>query len=252
MLRSIRRCPTDDSNELRLPVTLTPVITDDLVRHGRWAEVAVGVQIHEAVPATSAHLRRRVAALDRDDDAYVIFTSGSTGEPRGVAVTHANLAASTAARDVWYTERPDRFPRDHRVPVFDSSVVGLAWPIATGGAVVVPGDDDVRNLDRLAALIKDFNVSHTLMVPSLLGALLDRSPESLATLRVSIVAGEACPRSVVLRHFEAVPHVELVNEYGPTEVTVWATAHRLSPSDDPIPIGRPIPGITARVASSTV
>ena len=229
---------------------LDAVITDDLVRHGRWAEVAVGVQIHEAVPATSAHLRRRVAALDRDDDAYVIFTSGSTGEPRGVAVTHANLAASTAARDVWYTERPERFLVTSS-PGFDSSVVGLAWPIATGGAVVVPGDDDVRNLDRLAALIKDFNVSHTLMVPSLLGALLDRSPESLATLRVSIVAGEACPRSVVLRHFEAVPHVELVNEYGPTEVTVWATAHRLSPSDDPIPIGRPIPGITARVASST-
>jgi len=229
---------------------LDAVITDDLVRHGRWAEVAVGVQIHEAVPATSAHLRRRVAALTPHDDAYVIFTSGSTGEPRGVAVTHANLAASTAARDVWYAERPERFLVTSS-PGFDSSVVGLAWPVATGGAVVVPGDDDVRDVDRLAALIEDFNVSHTLMVPSLLGALLDRSPKSLASLRVSIVAGESCPRSVVLRHFEAVPHVELVNEYGPTEVTVWATAHRLSPSDDPVPIGRPIPGITARVASST-
>ncbi|MGB1504290.1 MAG: amino acid adenylation domain-containing protein [Acidimicrobiales bacterium] len=226
---------------------LDVVITDDPGRHHRWAPHTVAV----AGPAEgdTASLAERVRMIEGSDDSYVIFTSGSTGEPRGVAVTHANLAASTAARDVWFDRRPDRFLVTSS-PGFDSSVVGLYWPLATGGTVVVPGDDDVRDVDRLGSLIESLDITHTLMVPSLASALLERAPTAVAGLTVAIVAGEACPPALVERHHELAPTVALVNEYGPTEATVWSTAHRLTRGDDPVPIGRPIPGATARVVGA--
>ena len=44
-------------------------------------------------PALDAQAPDAPSAIDRADLVYVIFTSGSTGEPKGVAVTHANLSA---------------------------------------------------------------------------------------------------------------------------------------------------------------
>ena len=182
-----------------------------------------------------------------DDPAYVIFTSGSTGEPAGVEVRHRNLAASTAARGAFYDHRPDRFLLTPSIG-FDSSIVGLFWPLVTGGAVVIPDDADVRDVDRLAGVIASTEATHLLMVPSLYRALLARRPEQLGTLRVAIVAGEACAPDIVDAHHVALGGADLVNEYGPTEATVWSSAHRCLPGDDPVPIGAAIAGATLRVA----
>src|SRR5436305_6333728 len=57
-----------------------------------------------------------------------------------------------------------------------------------------------------------------------------------------MLAGEVCKSELVKRHFALLTGVELVNEYGPTEATVWCTAYRCTSrnsSDDPF-IGRPI------------
>src|SRR5262249_30324601 len=62
-------------------------------------------------------------------------------------------------------------------------------------------------------------------------------------LRTVIVAGEACPVDLVRQHHSEFPSVPLVNEYGPTECSVWATAYECIKSDAEqlrIPIGRPI------------
>ena len=180
--------------------------------------------------------------------AYVIFTSGSTGEPAGVEVTHANLASSTAARPVFYGDSPpSRFLLTPSIG-FDSSMVGIFWPLVSGGSIVVPDDAEVRDVDRLGALIAARDVSHVLMVPSLYRALLARRPDDLVGLQVAIVAGEACPPDVVDQHHRLLANTDLVNEYGPTEATVWATAHRCSPGDDPVPIGAPIAGSRIRIA----
>ena len=183
-----------------------------------------------------------------DDPAYVIFTSGSTGTPAGIEVTHANLDASTSARRQFYGDGPpERFLLTPSIG-FDSSMVGLFWPLTTGGTVVVPDDGDAHDVDRLATVIATRRVTHLLMVPSLYRALLSRRAGLLTSVRTAIVAGEACPAAVVGEHHRLLPRTELVDEYGPSEATVWATAHRCLPGDDPVPIGVPIAGTTARVA----
>jgi amino acid adenylation domain-containing protein len=177
-----------------------------------------------------------------EDTAYVIFTSGSTGTPRGVAVSHGCLAASTTARDGFYERPPARFGLLSS-PSFDSSIVGLFWTLATGGTIVLPTDRQSHDPDAIVTIFDGGALSHTLLVPTLYSALLER-----AVGRASrwpdhvIVAGEECSAVLARRHFELRPSSLLTNEYGPTEATVWVTARHVEPGDDPVPIGEPIPG----------
>jgi amino acid adenylation domain-containing protein len=190
------------------------------------------------------------AGAGPDHLAYVIYTSGSTGAPKGVLVAHRNLSASTRARFRFYEGTVGRYLMVSSF-AFDSSIAGLFWTLGQGGTLVLPGPGETTDPRALGALARRHRVTHFLGVPSLYGLLLEHAgPADLATLRVAIVAGEPCPPGLVGRHFKALPGAALVNEYGPTEATVWATAHRFAPGDGAsglVPIGRPIPGTKAYV-----
>lgn len=176
------------------------------------------------------------------DPAYVIFTSGTTGKPKGVLVTHAQLSASTMARRAVYP-KPAVFLLISPL-AFDSSVAGVWNTLARGDRLVVAGDDDVRDPERLVATIVSQQVTDLLLVPSLHDVLLaeiDRTSTALPSLQQVIVAGERLADDILERHCRALPGVDLVNEYGPTEATVWSTYRRFT-TPAPIDIGGPIPG----------
>ena len=86
--------------------------------------------------------------------------------------------------------------------------------------MVLPTEREVHDPDALVALIGRAGVSHTLMVPTLYQALLERDGDAAWPRRV-IVAGEACSVEVARGHRAALPQCALFNEYGPTEATVW-------------------------------
>lgn len=181
------------------------------------------------------------APIEGDDTAYVIFTSGSTGTPRGVPVPHRALAASTEARVHAYEHQPGAFLVVSS-PAFDSSVAGLFWALVAGGTVVLPTDSEAHDPDALLDLFETADVTHTLLVPTLYQAMLERGAGRSAWPTQVVVAGEACPPRLVDRHHQLRPSSALANEYGPTECTVWATVHHCSAGDDPVPIGPPIAG----------
>lgn len=181
----------------------------------------------------------------RQDLAYIIYTSGSTGKPKGVPITHGNLIHSTTARFHFYKKQPTAFLLMSSFS-FDSSVVGLFWTLISGGTLIIPKKRIEQDIHGLANLIAKHNISHTLMLPSLYDLLLTHAPkEKLQSLDTIMVAGEACTSTVINRHFKTLPTAKLYNEYGPTEATVWCTAHEIKPSDvnGLIPIGRPIPNV---------
>ena len=195
----------------------------------------------------------RAATIAPAAEAYVIFTSGSTGTPKGVPITHGNLRASVAARRQWYKLSVDRYLMVSSAG-FDSSVAGMFWTLADGGELIIPSEDQVHDVDALVDLVESHKISHTLMVPSLYGAMLQRAEsvesQPLASLRTVIVAGEACPPALVNAHFTWLPSTKLINEYGPTEATVWSTVHRCERADGEalvVPIGKPIPGTAIEV-----
>jgi amino acid adenylation domain-containing protein len=178
-----------------------------------------------------------------DDPAYVIYTSGSTGRPKGVVVRHRNLAYSTAARLSYYREPVESFLLLSSLS-FDSSVAGIFWTLCSGGRLVLPPSGVEREPGELAAIVEREAVSHLLGLASLYGLILEAGVAALGSLRVCVVAGEACPPALVAEHLATLPRARLYNEYGPTEASVWCTVHHAdhTPSGPRTPIGAPIPG----------
>ncbi|WP_186032284.1 non-ribosomal peptide synthetase, partial [Burkholderia gladioli] len=171
--------------------------------------------------------------------AYVIYTSGSTGTPKGVAVEHRNLVASTFARHQWYRDDPTvRFLLLSSI-AFDSSVAGIWGTLTSGGCLHVAADTALTDPDAIERLVRRHAITRLLCVPSLADALL--STRALDGVREVIVAGEALPVELLRRVAESGLPIRLINEYGPTEATVWATAHACEPTGAAsVPIGRPI------------
>jgi amino acid adenylation domain-containing protein len=178
--------------------------------------------------------------------AYVIYTSGSTGKPKGVMISHANAVASTLARNTFYRQPLRGFLMLSSFS-FDSSVAGVFWALGQGATLCLPDEDSYKDPARLAALIQQEEISHYLTLPSYHAQILEHLDRH--ALACVIVAGEACSNALVQRHREVLPGVALVNEYGPTEGTVWCSAWELplGDADDNIPIGQPIAGMRIHV-----
>lgn len=193
---------------------------------------------------TSAAPLPSLGALEPDDLAYVIYTSGSTGRPKGVEVTHKNLSHSTWARHAHYQHSPERYLLLSSFS-FDSSVAGIFWTLTSGGALVVPEPGQERDATALVEQVRRHGVTTLLALPSLYHLVLSEAEtgsDGLGSLRTAVVAGEACPKSLVRRHRELLPDAELHNEYGPTEGTVWATVYDTESfaNQQSVPIGHPI------------
>ncbi|TWC07585.1 MULTISPECIES: amino acid adenylation domain-containing protein [unclassified Pseudomonas] len=223
------------------------------------AHIVVSADLADSLPAT---LQRFVlddlSARDTSDLpplplpdanalAYLIYTSGSTGAPKAVEISHGALSFSTQVRMATY-ETPVRAYLLLSSFAFDSSVAGIFWTLAQGGRLVLPAPGEELEMARLARLVAQHKVSHGLSLPSLYQALLDQLQRSTSTdsLECWIVAGEACPPALVAQHSKTLPHARLVNEYGPTEATVWASHEVLEPSRS-VSIGRPIAGMDLRL-----
>jgi aspartate racemase len=193
--------------------------------------------------SASNPVSKPASLADLDHLAYVIYTSGSTSGPKGVPVTHRNLAHSNHARLNYYRDPVGKFLLLSSYG-FDSSVAGIFHTLTSGGTLVIPPAENFQMTgEALARVIAENAVSHVLTFPSLYGDLLDRSDaEKLASLRCVIVAGEACPRQLVDTHYRTLPQAALFNEYGPTEATVWSSVYECEPGEAAIsvPIGRPI------------
>lgn len=182
-----------------------------------------------------------------DNLAYIIYTSGSTGKPKGVRISHRNLVHSTTARYQFYPNQAERFLLLSSY-AFDSSIVGIFWTLCAGGTLCLPPHQGERDVSNIARLIDTYQVTHLLVIPSLYQILLDfADPSELQSLNTVMVAGEACPITLVKAHYDALPNCKLYNEYGPTEGTVWSTAWEIPANAQTILIGKPIPNMQAYV-----
>ncbi|WP_214317640.1 non-ribosomal peptide synthetase [Nonomuraea sediminis] len=195
---------------------------------------------------------RRVVCLDRDaaeiarrpgraptraagpgDLAYVIYTSGSTGRPKGAMVSNQGVANLHLTRDLVGMREDDRMLQFAAFS-FDASVWEMVMALLGGATLVIPAPDEPRVGTGLAEVISRRQVTITLLPASLLAHL---NPEDVPTLRTLVTGGEDCPAAVAERWSA---RTRLINAYGPTEVTVYATL------SDPVsrpghpPIGWPV------------
>ena len=186
---------------------------------------------------------------------YLLFTSGSTGEPKGVAVTNANLCAYLDFVCPTYGYGPDDRHSQTFELTFDLSVHDMMCAWTTGGALV-----PIAGLDLLspARIVQREQITCWFSVPAL-GLIMYRThalrAKLLQSLRVSLFCGEALPASLAKEWQEAAYNSIVENLYGPTEATIAFTRYRWDANLSPlhcryglVPIGKEFVGLRAAIA----
>jgi amino acid adenylation domain-containing protein/non-ribosomal peptide synthase protein (TIGR01720 family) len=190
-------------------------------------------------PATSP-----VLTAKPDNAAYLIYTSGSTGVPKGVVTTQADVVALAAAP---VFDGPD-FARVlvHSPQTFDAATFEMWVPLLRGHtAVVAPaGDLDVATLDDL---IIAHDITALWLTAGLFVVVADTAPDAVGSVSQVWAGGDVLPPAAVARVQHHCPGITIVNGYGPTETTTFATTHRVTDTTGPIPIGTPLAGMRAYV-----
>ena len=170
--------------------------------------------------------------------AYVVYTSGSSGTPKGVEITHANLAHLAA----WHQAAFNVTTNDRASHLaglgFDAAMWEI-WPNLVAGATVCLADDVVRASPEL---IEKWMLEQAItvgFVPTVhaLPMISMKWPNS-TPLRCLLTGGEAL-RSGPQKQLP----FDVFNNYGPAECTVVSTSSKLQTGlPDVPPIGRPIKG----------
>ncbi|SUA13732.1 linear gramicidin synthetase subunit C [Mycolicibacterium aichiense] len=171
---------------------------------------------------------------DPDNIAYLIYTSGTTGTPKGVALSHRNLAHLAASAHPALP--PDQVWTQCHSYAFDFSVWEIWAALLGGGRLLVVPDAVVRSPDDFHALLVRDRVNVLTQTPSAVAALRPQGLESVALL----LGGEACPPEVVEQW---APGRVVINAYGPTEVTVYASMSAPLVVGAEVPIGAPPPTV---------
>ncbi|MFB7918556.1 condensation domain-containing protein [Streptomyces sp. NPDC056061] len=191
-------------------------------------------------------LRLGEGPLGPQSPAYVVHTSGTTGNAKGVVVSRASLANLVRGEQ-------ERFGIGIGIgtgsrlllvapPTVDPWICHVTSALLHN-ATLVPA----RPLsDRpLAQQMRSGRVTHAFLPAALLRSL---DSTDLPDLQVIATAGDYC-QAEDLRPFTT---QRVFNIYGPTEATVTASVAEITEATDPVPIGRPIHGTSARVVIDQV
>ena len=230
-----------------IPPAVPTVVLDDPATAARIA----------ARPAADVTDAERPSPLTPDHAAYVIYTSGSTGRPKGVVVPHRNVVTLLQNhRTRLLRPTAERLGRPLRI--------GHAWPFSfdaswqpllgllDGHEIHVATDEERRDPERLAALLRDAGIDFVEVTPSHFGQLAAAGLLADGRLPLALlgVGGEAVPRAQ-WAELAGLDGTEAYNFYGPTECTVDTVVARVAGSDRPV-IGRPVANTTAHVLDGSL
>lgn len=176
-----------------------------------------------------------------DHLAYVIYTSGSTGKPKGVEVEHRGVVNMLDARKREYQLDSGVVSLQLLPFSFDGFITSFFTPLISGGTVILPTKNDLLDTARLARLIHQHGVSHFISVPKLYELLIEHiTPQQAASLQVVTLAGDRVDPAAIDLTRQKNGQLEIANEYGVTEASVFSTIYRHQELDPHIKIGFPI------------
>ena len=201
--------------------------------------------------------------LSAEDVAYIIYTSGSTGTPKGVVLRHRAVVNTID----WVNKTFGVGPGDRVLWVtslcFDLSVYDLFGVLSAGGTVRVATGGELRDPERLLAVLAGEPITMWDSAPSLLAQLAphfgkgregeapaEPAPKgsagaspSLSKLRLVLLSGDWIPVALPDQAHSAFPNAKVVSLGGATEAAIWSnwfSVETVNPAWASIPYGRPI------------
>ncbi|MGH8975552.1 MAG: class I adenylate-forming enzyme family protein [Acidimicrobiia bacterium] len=223
-------------------------VVDDPDR-GAWVQRAAGGDVVVTGPGVDLPdgpgAGLNLDASTPSDPALLGYTSGTTGAPKGAALSHANLLATTeAVRLAWRWSPDDRLVL--ALPLFHLHGLGVGLHgtlLAGGSAVLLPRFDAGAVLD----VARDHDATLFFGVPTMYSRLAASSRlAELSRLRLC-VSGSAPLPPELFRRVAAGCGQEPLERYGMTETGMNVS----NPHDGerrPGTVGFPLPGVDLRLA----
>jgi acyl-CoA synthetase (AMP-forming)/AMP-acid ligase II len=184
--------------------------------------------------------------LDPDDLAVVPFSSGLGGLPKGVRLTHGNIAA-VSAQVVMYHEYDSNTVALAGAPVFNAMglVASLCTSLSVGAAIVtIPRPET----EPILELIAEHDVTHATLPPTTveeIAATPKAKRHDTSALKLVVTGGDDVPAALQLRASEHLG--ALVRQaYGMTEALAISATLVVRPSD-PETVGWLAAGTEARL-----
>ncbi|MET7802359.1 amino acid adenylation domain-containing protein, partial [Streptomyces decoyicus] len=156
--------------------------------------------------------------------AYVIYTSGSTGNPKGVAITHANITGFLEWNQrLCRLTGQDRALLNHSV-AFDNSVWEIFQCLVSGAELHLARPTAAYDPEEFLREVAERGITTLNATPSQMRILLESGTDPaprLGSVRLVFTGAEAVPHDVARRILSSTaPGCQVFNEYGPTEATV--------------------------------
>jgi acyl-[acyl-carrier-protein]-phospholipid O-acyltransferase/long-chain-fatty-acid--[acyl-carrier-protein] ligase len=210
-------------------------------------DVRSRLTLRDKLTAVTGKLLPRLLAArpDPDSRAAILFTSGTEGEPKGVALSHANILANVAQVQAHI----DLYPRDvlfNPLPVFHcfGLTVGTLLPLIAGVKVVChPTPLQPREIVRR---IKSHGATILISTDTFINQYARASDAGeLDSLRMAVCGAERL-RDETRTFLRRKSTVTLLEGYGVTEASPVIAANQVE-ANHPGTVGRPMAGMRVRL-----
>jgi fatty-acyl-CoA synthase len=196
---------------------------------------------------------------DPDAIAVLLFTSGTSGEPKGAVLRPGHLVSYVLSTVDFLGAEADEAILVSVPPYHIAGISSVLTSVYAGRRMVQLA---AFSPEAWVALARSEAVTHAMVVPTMLGRILDvleADGEGLPALRHLSYGGGRMPGSVVERALRLLPTVDLVNAYGLTETSSTIAVlgpedHReAAASEDPAvrrrlgSVGRPLPSVEIEI-----
>ncbi|TSJ43396.1 amino acid adenylation domain-containing protein [Mucilaginibacter corticis] len=172
-----------------------------------------------------------------DDLIYIIYTSGSTGHPKGVGVSHKGLINLLKYR----LHSPGMDANDNVLGLttmsFDIAQEELYLPLICGALLTIVDKEITRDGSALLEIVKNQQITLMQATPYIWQMMLESGWDTPLPIK-AFCGGEAMTNELAGKLLGRCR--EVWNMYGPTETTICTTVKKITDSNEPITIGKPI------------
>jgi len=239
--------------DLQLPQDVTPLWIEDVrARIGKVDRLRAAAA---AALLPKVRLLRACGAsgeMSADDPVTIIFSSGSTGDPKGVPLSHRNIASNVdAASHVLPLDHTDRILGI--LPLFHAFGYMVMW-FALNRGMALATFPNPRDPEGIAKAMRDGGATVIITTPTFLQMWMRRcEPQDFRTLRLVITGAERLTDSVA-DAFAARFGVRPLEGYGLTECAPVVAVSTPGVPTRGVPagertgsVGRPLPGVKIKI-----
>src|SRR5262245_31925180 len=182
----------------------------------------------------------------------IIYTSGSTGFPKGVMMTHANIAAAADSITTYLENTPDDIILNVLPISFDYGLYQVLMAMKTGATLVL--EKSFAFPQAIFNRMKEEKATGLPLVPTMAALILgmkDLKPGDFPHLRDLTNTAAALPPAHIMRLQELFPGAKLFSMYGLTECKRCTYLPPAELKNRPGSVGIAIPGTEAYVVDDS-